>query len=87
MLVVWTLGCGASTAEVYEDGTVESADPVLRERLLGHLREPVDVTHHGAGGRPLVLRPSDRRHVVARVRRLVQESADLEMLGVRITEG
>lgn len=85
MLVVWSIQCGESTAEVYEDGTVESTDAGLRDRLIGHLKEPVDVSHSGGGGRPLVLQPSDRRYVVARVRKLVAEAPDLRMLGVRIT--
>lgn len=85
MLVVWTIQCGDSTAEVYEDGTVESEDSALRERLQQQLKEPVDVSESGSGGRPLVLQPSDRRYVVARVRRMVADTGDLEMLGVRIT--
>ncbi len=85
MLVVWTIGCGDSTAEVYEDGTVESADDALRERLQAHLTEAVEVSASGGGGRHLVLQPSDRRYVVARVRRLVSDASDLEMLNIRIT--
>jgi hypothetical protein len=85
MLVVWTVGCGESTAEIYEDGTVESADGALRERLAAHLREPIDVAASGGAGRHLVLRPDDRRYVVARVRRLVADAPDLQMIGVRIT--
>ena len=85
MLVVWTVACGESTADIYEDGTVETDDAALRERLQTHLTEPVDVSSSGGAGRALVLQPSDRRYVVARVRRLVADAADLEMLGVRIT--
>jgi hypothetical protein len=85
MLVVWTIACGDSTVEVSEDGSVNSEDEVLRARISGHLEEPVEVSGTGGGGRPLVLQPSDRRYVVARVRKLVAEATDLEMLGVRIT--
>ena len=85
MLVVWTVSCGESTADIYENGTVESDDQALRERLIAHLSEPVDVSEGGGAGRALVLRPDDRRYVVARVRRLVADAGDLEMLGVRIT--
>ena len=85
MLVVWTVACGDSTADIYEDGTIESQDPVLRERLVAHLTEPVDVSASGSAGKALVLQPSDRRYVVARVRRLVADANDLQMLGVRIT--
>ena len=85
MLVVWTVQCGENTADIYEDGSVESEDAVLRERLQAHLREPVDVSSSGSGGRPLVLQPNDRRYVVARVRKLVSDADDLHMLGVRIT--
>ncbi|MFN2464713.1 MAG: hypothetical protein ABR598_00430 [Candidatus Dormibacteria bacterium] len=87
MLVVWTIGCGDSTADVYEDGTVESEDVELHSRLVNHLAQPVDVSHTGAGGRQLVLQPGDGRHVVACVRKLVAEAPDLEMLQVRITGG
>jgi hypothetical protein len=85
MLVVWTIRCGDSSADIYEDGTVDSDDELLRDRLQGHLQEPVDVSHTGAGGKALVLQPDDNRYVVARVRRLVADAADLEMMGVRIT--
>jgi hypothetical protein len=85
MLVVWTVACGDSTADIYEDGTVESDDPGLRDRLNRHLMEPVDVSASGGAGRDLVLQPSDRRYVVARVRKLVADAQDLQMLGVRIT--
>lgn len=85
MLVVWTVGCDGSTADIYEDGTVESDDPVLRERIAGHLTEPVDVSGSGGAGKPLVLQPNDRRYVVARVRRMVADAPDLRMLGIRIT--
>ncbi|GAC1327713.1 MAG: hypothetical protein NVSMB17_02140 [Candidatus Dormibacteria bacterium] len=85
MLVVWSIRCGDSVAEIYEDGTVESADTPLRERLLAHLTEPVDVSHSGSGGKAMILAPNDRRYVVARVRRLVADAPDLEMLGVRIS--
>jgi hypothetical protein len=85
MLVVWTIRCGESTADIYEDGTVDSEDGVLRDRLYGHLKEAVDVSHTGAGGKPLVLQRDDNRYVVARVRRLVADAPDLEMLEVRIT--
>ena len=85
MLVVWTVACGEATADVYEDGTVESIDAELKARLEGMLKEPVDVTRSGAGGTRMVLNPSDRRYVVARVRRAVADEADLEMLGIRIT--
>jgi hypothetical protein len=83
--VAWTIACGDSTVEVYEDGSVESEDEVLYARISAHLGEPVDVSHTGGGGRSVVLQPSDRRYVVARVRKLVAEAPDLEMLGVRIT--
>ena len=85
MLVVWTLSCGGSTADVYEDGTIETHDAALRQRRAAHLPEPGDVSASGGAGRPLVLQPSDRRYVVARVRRLVADADDLQMLGVRIT--
>jgi hypothetical protein len=85
MLVVWTIACGDSRVDIYEDGSVESEDQVLRARITGHLGEPVDVSGTGGGGRPLVLQPSDRRYVVARVRKLVAEAPDLVMLGLRIT--
>lgn len=85
MLVVWTISCGECTADIYEDGTVESDDPSLRDRLAAHLAEPVDVTSSGGAGRRLILQPSDRRYVVARVRKLVADADDLQMLGVRIT--
>jgi len=85
MMVVWTISCGDRSAEIYEDGSIESEDPALRERLERHLTEPVDVSTSGAAGRALVLQPSDRRYVVARVRRLVADAPDLQMLGVRIT--
>lgn len=85
MLVVWTISCGERTADISEDGTVDSDDPVLRDRLMAHLTEPVDVSFSGSAGRPLVLQPSDRRYVVARVRRLVADAEDLQMLGVRIS--
>ena len=85
MLVVWTVACGDSTADIYEDGTIESEDALLRERLAAHLTEPVDVSASGSAGRALVLQPNDRRYVVARVRRLVADAEDLQMLGVRIT--
>ncbi|MEA2682123.1 MAG: hypothetical protein QOK05_451 [Chloroflexota bacterium] len=85
MLVVWTIACGDSLAEVFEDGSVASDDAALRDRIVGHLGEPVDVSHTGAGGRALVLQPTDRRYVVARVRKLVADTPDLEMVGVRIT--
>jgi len=85
MLIVWSIQCGGSTAEIYEDGTVESVDHDLRQRLRDHLTEPVDVAHTGGGGKAMVLQPSDRRYVVARVRKLVADAEDLQMLGVRIT--
>lgn len=85
MLVVWTIACGDSTAEVCEDGSVQSDDEALRQRISTHLGEPVDVSRTGAGGKALVLQPKDRRYVVARVRKLVADTPDLEMLGVRIT--
>ena len=85
MLVVWSIQCGDLTAEIYEDGTVETDDEGLRRRLQDHLTEPVDVAHSGSGGKPMVLQPSDRRYVVARVRKLVADAEDLQMLGVRIT--
>ena len=84
MLVVWTISSGESTADIYEDGTVETDDAALGERLATHLTEPVDVSSSGGAGRALVLQPSDRRYVVARVRRLVADAADLQILGVRI---
>lgn len=85
MLVVWTIACGDSTADVYEDGSVESEDEALRERISAHLGEPVDVSRTGGGGKALVLQPNDRRYVVARIRKLVADKPDLEMLGVSIT--
>jgi hypothetical protein len=85
MLVVWTIACGESTADVYEDGSVESEDVALRERISARLSEPVDVSRTGGGGKALVLQPNDRRYVVARVRKLVTDTPDLEMLGVRFT--
>lgn len=85
MLVVWVIQCGESIAKVYEDGTVESEDAALRARLTAHLTEPVDVSRSGSGGKPLVLQPSDRRYVVARVRRLLADAEDLQVLGVQVT--
>lgn len=85
MLVVWTLGCGGRTVDVYENGVVDSDDVSLRERLERLLTEPVDVSRSGGDGRQIVLQPTDRRYVVARVRRVVADEPDLEMLGIRIT--
>ena len=85
MLVVWTISCGESTADIYEDGSIETHDAALRQRLATHLTEPIDVSSSGGAGRALVLLPSDRRYVVARVRRLVADADDLHMLGVRVT--
>jgi hypothetical protein len=83
MVIVWTIACGESTAEVYEHGKVESDDAALAGRLNSCLSEPVDVTLTGAGGRPLELAPDDRRYVVARVRKLVADEPDLEVVAVR----
>jgi len=85
MLVVWTIGCGDRTVDVYENGVVHSEDAALRERVERLLTEPVDVSRSGADGRLVVLQPTDRRYVVARVRRAVADEADLVMLGIRIT--
>ncbi len=83
MIIVWTIACGEATVDVYEDGRVDSADERLMSRVRAHLTEPVDVSNTGAGGTAMVLQPSDRRYVVARVRRLVADAPDLEIVGLR----
>jgi hypothetical protein len=85
MIIVWRVACGEAWADVHEDGRVVSADEALRQRLLGHLTEPVDVAGSGSGGVPMTLQPSDRRYVVARVRRLVEDADDLEIVEVYFT--
>lgn len=84
-IIVWTIACGDATVDVSEDGRIWSDDETLRARLDGLLREPVDVTGTGAGGKPMVLQPSDRRYVVARVRQLCEEHDDLDIVGVHWT--
>jgi hypothetical protein len=85
MLIVWTIACGDNSVDVDERGTVSSDDVALARRLRACLEEPVDVSHTGAGGQRLILRPGDRRYVVARVRKLVADEADLEMVGLRLS--
>jgi hypothetical protein len=85
MIIVWRVACGDAWADVHEDGRVVSADEALRERLLGHLREPVEVSRSGSGGVAMTLQPSDRRYVVARVRKLVAETPDLEIVDLYFT--
>jgi len=83
MVIVWTIACPEGEVEVYEDGRVKSGSTELRERVLARLQEPVDVTRTGAGGVAMVLHPGDRRYVVARVRRLVEDEPEMDVLGVR----
>ena len=85
MVIVWTIACGGQTVQVFEDGRVESEDSALRDRLLAHLREPVDVSETGGDGVEIVMQPDDRRYVVARVRRLVRDAEDLEIVSVHFT--
>jgi hypothetical protein len=84
-IIVWTIACGDATVEVSEDGRVWSDDDALRGRLEDMLRQPVDVSDTGAGGKQMVLEPSDRRYVVARVRQLCAAHDDLDVVGVHWT--
>ncbi|MHB8510330.1 MAG: hypothetical protein ACYDGR_17065 [Candidatus Dormibacteria bacterium] len=85
MIVVWRIACGDSWVDVHEDGRVVGEDEALRGRLLHDLGQPVEVTRTGAGGVHMVLQPTDRRYVVARVRQLVEASADLEVVDLYFT--
>ncbi|HEV3230906.1 MAG TPA: hypothetical protein VG245_01500 [Candidatus Dormibacteraeota bacterium] len=85
MIIVWRVACGDAWADVHEDGRVVSDDAAFRDRLLAHLGEPVEVTRTGSGGVPMTLQPSDRRYVVARVRKLVAETPDLEIVDLYFT--
>lgn len=85
MTVVWRIACGDAWVDVHEDGRILGEDEALCARLRGLLTEPVDVSNSGAGGVPMVLKPSDRRYVVARVRRLLEDESDLEVIDLYFT--
>jgi hypothetical protein len=80
VIIVWAVSNSRAVAHVHEDGHVISEDGALRERLLAALREPVEVSRTGGGGKQLTLQPQDRRYVVARIRRLVEDEPDLEIV-------
>ena len=85
MIIVWTIACGDRSVDVAEDGRVMTDDAELRERIQSLLTTPVDVTRSGSGGVPMVLQPHDRRYVVARVRKMVQEEDDLQIVDLYFT--
>jgi hypothetical protein len=85
MTVVWRVACGDAWADVHEDGRIVGDDEQLCARLQNLLTQPVDVSNSGAGGVPMVLQPTDRRYVVARVRRMVEDEPDLEVIDLYFT--
>ncbi len=85
MIIVWVVACGDAVAHVHEDGRVTGDDESLKTRLTALLSEPVDVSDSGGAGARMVLEPSDRRYVVARVRRLVADEPDLEIVDLYFT--
>jgi hypothetical protein len=84
-IIVWTVACGDATIDISEDGRLWTDAPDLMERIRDLLAVAIDVSRSGSDGKPLVLQPSDRRYVVARVRQMVEEHRDLEIIGVRWT--
>jgi hypothetical protein len=84
-IIVWTVACGETTIDISEDGRLWSDAPDLLDRVRSLLTIAIDVSHSGSDGKPLVLQPTDRRYVVARVRQMVDEQPDLEIVGVRWT--
>ncbi|HUY97440.1 MAG TPA: hypothetical protein VMW47_07470 [Verrucomicrobiae bacterium] len=88
----WAIERDGAVARVREDGQVACADPGLRSYLGARLQEPIVVYRRGtvrpgsaagtAAGRPVALRPGDRRYMVARIRTLAAEDPQLRVIGL-----